>query len=479
MALDRSGLLEPADSSSEDDEEEEVLGLGLKDSEDEEDLITQKEQLEDEELEEDEERGIVPFGEKEQKLLQRFEKYLHSDDEEVHPDEEMGNIVSDKAWGKKKSIFYHTDYVDDEMGGSEEEEMAEEEEKEGLALQQRMAEEVDEEAYLAPEKSVLSGDQGFHKKKSKELLEENVVITDLSTLSKEEKLQILAKESPEIFQLLEDYKAKLQDAKKLHPLVLAMRQKENSSLFTTESCKVAELLLQSYLVYAMNIAFYLKLKSERVPVRNHPVIASIAALRDNLQRMKPAESKLFSQLEEVMRMVRKKGEMEGGVNERATVLGENTSTGVVSSLLKKTNVRKGKAAADERQIPDDDIVDVDGILSGFDPELYYSKVKHEVEMRKRKKESKKQTSNQEWEEDDEEVDSQAKRAITYEIARNKGLTPKRKKEQRNPRVKHKLKYEKAKRRRKGQVLPVAVDKGVYGGEKSGIRSTVSRSVKIK
>ena len=38
--------------------------------------------------------------------------------------------------------------------GSEEEEMAEEEEKEGLALQQRMAEEVDEEAYLAPEKSV-------------------------------------------------------------------------------------------------------------------------------------------------------------------------------------------------------------------------------------------------------------------------------------------------------------------------------------
>ena len=94
------------------------MGLGLKDSEDEEDLITQKEQLEDEELEEDEERGIVPFGEKEQKLLQRFEKYLHSDDEEVHPDEEMGNIVSDKAWGKKKSIFYHTDYVDDEMGGT-------------------------------------------------------------------------------------------------------------------------------------------------------------------------------------------------------------------------------------------------------------------------------------------------------------------------------------------------------------------------
>ena len=38
--------------------------------------------------------------------------------------------------------------------GSDEEEMAEEEEKEALALQQRLAEQFDEQAYLAPEKSV-------------------------------------------------------------------------------------------------------------------------------------------------------------------------------------------------------------------------------------------------------------------------------------------------------------------------------------
>lgn len=44
-----------------------------------------------------------------------------------------------------------------------------------------------------------------------------------------------------------------------------------------------------------------------------------------------------------------------------------------------------------------------------------------------------------------------KRAITFEIARNKGLTPRRKKEQRNPRVKNRNKYRKAKIRRKGQV----------------------------
>lgn len=44
-----------------------------------------------------------------------------------------------------------------------------------------------------------------------------------------------------------------------------------------------------------------------------------------------------------------------------------------------------------------------------------------------------------------------KRRITYQISKNKGLTPHRKKELRNPRVKNRMKYRKAKIRRKGQV----------------------------
>lgn len=44
-----------------------------------------------------------------------------------------------------------------------------------------------------------------------------------------------------------------------------------------------------------------------------------------------------------------------------------------------------------------------------------------------------------------------KRGITYQIAKNKGLTPFRKKEQRNPRVKHRNAYRKATIRRKGAV----------------------------
>lgn len=58
----------------------------------------------------------------------------------------------------------------------------------------------------------------------------------------------------------------------------------------------------------------------------------------------------------------------------------------------------------------------------------------------------------------EELQEVGKRAITYQIAKNKGLTPYRKKELRNPRVKHKLKFKKALIRRKGAVcfLPLCL-----------------------
>ena len=72
-----------------------------------------------------------------------------------------------------------------------------------------------------------------------------------------------------------------------------------------------------------------------------------------------------------------------------------------------------------------------------------------------------------------------KRKITYEMAKNKGLMPHRKKEQRNPRVKHKEKFRKAKVRRKGQVRTPRTEKERYGGETTGIKSHVTKSIKLQ
>ena len=80
---------------------------------------------------------------------------------------------------------------------------------------------------------------------------------------------------------------------------------------------------------------------------------------------------------------------------------------------------------------------------------------------------------------DAEGDEHEKRAITREMAKNKGLTPKRKKEQRNPRVKHREKYRKAKIRRKGQVRTPRTEVKKYDGEAYGIKSHITKSVKLK
>merc|ERR1711874_379222 len=72
-----------------------------------------------------------------------------------------------------------------------------------------------------------------------------------------------------------------------------------------------------------------------------------------------------------------------------------------------------------------------------------------------------------------------KRSITYQIAKNKGLTPKRSKLQRNPRVKHRVKYAKAKVKRKGAVREVRTEVKKYSGEMFGINARVKKGVKIQ
>lgn len=81
---------------------------------------------------------------------------------------------------------------------------------------------------------------------------------------------------------------------------------------------------------------------------------------------------------------------------------------------------------------------------------------------------------------EDSVGSGGKRAASYEIIKNRGLTPHRKKANRNPRVKKREMYDKAVIRRKGQVRDVIRGAaGAYGGEMTGIKANISRSRKIE
>ena len=78
--------------------------------------------------------------------------------------------------------------------------------------------------------------------------------------------------------------------------------------------------------------------------------------------------------------------------------------------------------------------------------------------------------------EDFELEEGESRKATQKILKNRGLVPSRPKENRNPRVKKRRRYEQAVKRRKGQVVPMRTNEAdQYMGEKSGIRADVTHS----
>lgn len=78
----------------------------------------------------------------------------------------------------------------------------------------------------------------------------------------------------------------------------------------------------------------------------------------------------------------------------------------------------------------------------------------------------------------EDVGENGKRAINYQILKNRGLTKRRRKDDRNSRVKRRRKYAQAQKKLKSVRAVYRTPKGPYGGEESGIKKNISRSVKL-
>ena len=72
------------------------------------------------------------------------------------------------------------------------------------------------------------------------------------------------------------------------------------------------------------------------------------------------------------------------------------------------------------------------------------------------------------------------RNINYDIMKARGIVRKRKKEDKNPRVKKRHQYDKLVKKHKTRVQDYADGKaqGVYTGEKSGLRAGVKKSTKL-
>lgn len=96
--------------------------------------------------------------------------------------------------------------------------------------------------------------------------------------------------------------------------------------------------------------------------------------------------------------------------------------------------------------------------------------------------------DEEEDQDDEDTESQddqgedgngrKRRPINMAIKKNRGLTPYKKKEYRNPRVKHKLKFKKAMTKRRRLVKEAQSEFHRYSGEATGIKTSTIKSIKL-
>lgn len=140
-------------------------------------------------------------------------------------------------------------------------------------------------------------------------------------------------------------------------------------------------------------------------------------------------------------------------------------------------------AADDFDSDNDDGDVANQIREGFERD-YYDLVKS---TSKRKKEDKKNThtlaikaaKEGRLAELEEELGEDGKRAINYQILKNKGLTPRRNKDNRNSRVKKRKRYETAKKKLKSVKQVYKAPTGTYGGEETGIKKNLARSVRFK
>ncbi|XP_026327274.1 something about silencing protein 10 [Hyposmocoma kahamanoa] len=445
----------------------------------------------------------------EKKLLEKVRKrnHLHSEsedevygisesDEDSDKKDDLGIADSDiegqeksdddlpdsKAWGKKKKSYYATDYVDEDYGGfGDDEEAALMEEEEAKNIQKRLLEQLGDEDFTM---------EFFTKQTAEVEQKETVIKSDLSQMSKRQKVQLFEKESPEFAGLIDDFKTKLTVAKDdLHPVLELVK---DGKLPTCPASKFVKTNYHLILNYCTNISYYLLLKSQRINIQNHPVIKRLYQYRQMLNKMEPIYLEVIKpQIDKILEALKSNLELRVTELNEKELVGKKRKSGKATpeSTPKKLKLI-GNLEKDDGE--DTGVSDNEEEYEGND----FFKSDNEAGPVQRTNDESEESgfsdndaapTDVEQDENKPSTSSQGiiaveigdKREITYQIAKNKGLTPHRKKDQRNPRIKHKLKYRKAKIRRKGAVREPRTEVTRYGGEASGIKANVKKSIKIK
>jgi hypothetical protein len=126
-----------------------------------------------------------------------------------------------------------------------------------------------------------------------------VIARNLGNLSKQEMLERVKAESPELLDLLAEFRAKIEEVTQ-HILPLLERVKKGE-LPTNQGVSLLEVKNQLLLNYCLNLAFYFYLKADGKSVKDHPVIEKLLELRLYLEKLKPIEQKLRYQIDKLVK----------------------------------------------------------------------------------------------------------------------------------------------------------------------------------
>ncbi|KNC80471.1 hypothetical protein SARC_07174, partial [Sphaeroforma arctica JP610] len=234
---------------------------------------------------------------------------------------------------------------------------AEEEEKEALRMQREQAELLDEDDYLGDtmletlaksdvkkrtDKEVEASDNMSIVTKVQSELNEidleslHTIVRDTSSLTREEKLELILNDSPELLELTED----LQDAilelrgriAPVRNMYLENRHAEGYTTDRTPQAIAAEKYLDTrfhlLVNYCMNLSFYLYLKANHENVKNHPVIAQVVRLRELKERLEVVDESVQQEVDFLVAYLQQEQDEGGADNGSESEVDEATSVPV-------------------------------------------------------------------------------------------------------------------------------------------------------
>ncbi|XP_047976227.1 something about silencing protein 10 [Salvia hispanica] len=286
-----------------------------------------------EESDEDAEQPVLDFEEEEDEededddddkppkglaaKIARTQKYLRAKFGDVE-DETLDDADEEEEgkdfWGKKSDL-YGAD-VGNEPQSSDNEDAAEEEDAvlkrqmtiannlsmEDYGVEDTSADETDREPTFqeildhGKPPSKPSVDKGIN---VEEGMSYEIVKKDLNALTKQEQMDVVYSSAPELIGLLSELKDSLDQLEnKVNPLAEKIKGQESGKKGTMHYIEVKQLLLQSY---CQAITFYLLLKSEGQPVRDHPVVSHLVEIKSLLDKIKNIDDNLSFDMEETLK----------------------------------------------------------------------------------------------------------------------------------------------------------------------------------